>query len=353
MQEFSVLPSKHRNTSVLIQSLLRVARVGVLSCMLILSGCSQQVRIDTANNTKLQPAVNEPVLDMRLAKEDFAFPSRPPLLSVGKTVYENNCLKCHSAASWQEPKHQQVIRYTTPIDMYLMLTTGKAQDPEITKPTTERLMLLAAGHPTFKEKLSRDDRWSALFYTRYLAGDGDFRFASLNGKPLDVASIYGGNCAVCHGKRGHADGPLHTGKPSSHELAGSRIHGGIFQPPPANFTQYKRFYNRTDAQMFKYVSEGLYPSGMPAWLGNVDRDNNFVFDDKLVWLLIRHVRQFSYKNDLPETAVAPVGPIPVRPASVKPLIPPVPHSLEGMEGAGGLTQEGIQAGHSVASKAIK
>ena len=210
---------------------------------------------------------------------------------------------------------QDHLIYSTPIDYYLYLTTGHG--PDVFMKTNERRKVFPAFHPgkdgkvqTFRDTLSRQQRWEVIFYTRYLAGLADTGFKSLDGKPLVLASdIYGGNCAVCHGKRGHADGFLHTGKASSHELKNGPIHGA-FYPPPANFTQYVRVYNRTDAQWYKYLCQGIYPSAMPSWYGNVDRDKNFVFNHELLWKLPRYLRTLSYNNDLPESEVAPIGPIP-------------------------------------------
>ncbi len=257
---------------------------------------------------KASTLVAQPVVDQKRLLDDFGFPSQPPSLLMGKKVYQNNCLACHAVSTWQQKKVQDDLTFTTPIDYYLFLTRGQAA--QVSHPSPERRQLLPAKHPAFRDNLTRDERWAAIFYTRYLAGASDIQYSSRDGKPLDVAAIYGGNCAVCHGKRGYADGPLHTGWASSHELARAKIHSGLFQPPPANFHEYRRLYNRTDAQMYKYIVQGLYPSGMPPWYGKVDKDYNFVFDDKLIWMLVRHERTFAYKNDLPPDVAAPAGPIP-------------------------------------------
>jgi mono/diheme cytochrome c family protein len=277
---------------------------------LALGGCS----VESTPKQSVAPLLNQPVVDVRLSQDDFGFPSEPPSLKRGKDVFQANCVACHAPSFWLKTKTVNDLAYTTPIDLYLMLTNGKA--PEVTNPSNERREVLPTTHPAFREKLNRDDRWAAIFYARHLAGGANLAYNSLEGKPLDVASIYGGNCAVCHGKRGFADGPLHSGHASSHELASAKLTTGLFQPPPANFHEYKRLYNRTDAQMFKYIVEGIYPSGMPPWFGKKDADYKFVFDDKLIWMLVRHERTFAYKNDLLDTDVLPVGPLPQRYAPV-------------------------------------
>jgi mono/diheme cytochrome c family protein len=271
--------------------------------MMMLTGCS----VPEASTEKAVKVAAEPIINPLKSGEDFAFPSAPPKLSRGKAVYQTHCASCHTTGYWQQAKvRDTVITFTTPIDGYLMLTQGKA--PKEQFPSQERRQLLPASHPAFRNSLSRDDRWAALMYVRYLAGGSDIQYTSKDGKPLDVASIYGGNCAVCHGKRGYADGPLHSGHASSHELQGAKTFTGLFQPPPANFHDYARMYNRTDAQMYRYIVQGLYPSGMPPWLGRVDKDYNFVWDDKLIWMVVRHERTFAYDNDLEGTP--PAGPIP-------------------------------------------
>jgi hypothetical protein len=39
---------------------------------------------------------------------------------------------------------------------------------------------------------------------------------------------------------------------------------------------------------------------MPYWAGKRDNDMDIEFDEKMRWMLTRHVRTFSYKNDLAE-----------------------------------------------------
>jgi mono/diheme cytochrome c family protein len=287
----------------------------VVAASLAFVGCSTEQAV----TKKVVPVASQPVVDVARAQDDFEFPAEPPKLSRGQKVYQTQCAACHAPGFWQQARVRDVLTFTTPIDGYLMLSRGGA--PKVTLPSDERRQLLPASHPSFRQTLSRDDRWAALFYARYLAGAADIKYTSKDGKPIGVDSIYGGNCAVCHGKRGFADGPLHSGHASSHELAGAKTVTGLFNPPPANFHEYKRLYNRTDAQMYRYIVQGIYPSGMPPWLGRVDKDLNYVWDDKLIWMLVRHERTFAYDNDLGVDVPAPAGPIPAYtvPARHEPL----------------------------------
>lgn len=281
-----------------------------LSLMVLISGCTgQPTKIETNNPSLL----SEPVVDQKLVEMDFAFPSQRPSLMRGREIFQQQCVKCHAASYWQSPKVKQDLAYTTPIDNYLMLTTGKA--PQVVMPNAQRKQLLPASHPGFKNEINRDDRWAVIFYTRYLAGAGDIKSPD---PKTDVAAIFGGNCAVCHGQNGEADGPLFTGKTGNHELHNAeQVHN--FMPPPANFRQYNRVYNRTDAQLFKYICEGVYPSAMPAWYGDVNLDKDtgkvtYVFNEALISNLVRHVRSLAYTNDLKQDLPEAITPPPGLPA---------------------------------------
>jgi len=274
----------------------------------LMSGCTGQ----TTNLTDVKSSniLAQPMEDKKLAEQDFAFPSQLPSLMRGREVFHAQCVKCHAPAFWQTDKVKHDLAYTTPIDAYLMLTTG--QSPAVTLTTAQRRQLLPAMHQKFRNELSRDDRWAVIFYTRYLAGAGDIKSPD---PKTDVAAIFGGNCAVCHGTKGQADGPLYTGKTGNHELHDATQVKNLM-PAPANFRQYNRIYNRTDAQLLKYVCEGIYPSAMPAWYGNVNVDKDsgkitYVFDENLISNLVRHVRSLSYNNDLtqdlPEFKTPPPG----------------------------------------------
>jgi len=272
----------------------------------VVSGCtSQEAKLSNANPALL----TEPVVDTTLNEQDFGFPSQSPSLKRGKEIFDQQCVKCHVSGYWQSSKVKQDLAYTTPIDLYLMLSSGKAEP--VLMPTAQRKQVLPANHISIRENVGRDDRWAVIFYARYLAGAGDIQAPGGGGRDAMQSKVFGGNCAVCHGNRGQADGPLHIGRTGNHELHDGQLRNDLV-PAPANFTQYSRMYNRTDAQIFKYICQGIYPSAMPSWYGNVERDKDtgkvvYVFDDKLIWNLVRHVRAFTYNNDLPETEAVPAG----------------------------------------------
>ncbi|MEM0951638.1 MAG: hypothetical protein AAGI66_05785 [Cyanobacteria bacterium P01_H01_bin.74] len=258
----------------------------------VTSGCSTQTSLSEKSQVAAGLAVDE-----TLAAQDFDFPSKHPSLMRGRTLFQQHCVKCHSTAFWQQDTVKTDIAYTTPIDTFLMLTTGET--PKVSMPTAQRKQVLPPNHPAFKDALNRDDRWAVIFYTRYLAGAGDMASSH-----VDMAGVFGGNCAVCHGSKGQGDGFLHTGKTGNHELHDAAQLKNL-QPAPANFQQYRRVYNRTDAQLLKYLCEGIYPSAMPAWYGNVNLDKDtgkpdYIFDEPLLLNLVRYIRTWAYTNDLSE-----------------------------------------------------
>lgn len=215
-------------------------------------------------------------------QEDFDFPAAPPKLSVGKKIFQENCAKCHSAGALS----YNGIKSVRPVEQYLLISSGN---------------LNGKSHPTVKN-VTRDERWASVWYYRFLSGQSAYSYPK-----KDLASIYGANCAVCHGKGGKADGSLYSGHASAHEL-GMAPYKNAFYPPPANFRDYSRFYNRTDDIIVKHIAEGLYPSAMPSWYGRKDKDRNFVFDEPFIRELVYYVREFSYENDLPdEEQIAPRG----------------------------------------------
>lgn len=288
------------------------ALTAAVSLTVLLSGCTEQsAKINQASASDSSHVAAVPVLNQKLEAQDFSFPSKPPSLMRGREIFQQQCVKCHAASYWQTQKVKMDLAYTTPIDMYGVLTTGQPA-PYHDLSTPQRKKLMPKNHPAFKDQINRDDRWAVIFYVRYLAGAGDMKSPDPKN---DIAGIFGGNCAVCHGSKGQGDGFLHTGKTGNHELHDATQVKNLM-PAPANFQQYNRVYNRTDAQLFKYLCEGIYPSAMPAWYGDVNLDKDtgkptYIFDEALLLNLMRYVRAWAYdndlKSDLPEAKNPPPG----------------------------------------------
>jgi mono/diheme cytochrome c family protein len=131
----------------------------------------------------------------------------------------------------------------------------------------------------FAGKLDTSARWDSIqFLNANVLGYYEVGSAEL----AQMDSIFGGNCAVCHGTRGQGDGNLHK----------------KLYPPPANFTMSKRLYTRTDEKLFNEITHGIPWTAMPAWKNRYDFDKKVYFDDQMIWKLVRYVRQFGFTQEL-------------------------------------------------------
>ncbi len=99
-------------------------------------------------------------------------------------------------------------------------------------------------------------------------------------KQKDGRGIFG-NCNMCHG----ADG---WGKGHS---------GAMLQPPPANFHEPRRLFNRSENKLRTALKNGIYGSAMPQW---VDR-----LSDAEINHVVAYIRSFSYSVDPPIASVKP------------------------------------------------
>lgn len=148
----------------------------------------------------------------------------------------------------------------TPFQLYLRLKEGLAQ----TK---------VAG-----SLLTKDQLWSLTFYL-YRSVEPDFKkplVALMDAKKVqDGAKIFGANCAMCHGADGWGRG--HAG----HTLT----------PPPANFHDPRRLFNRSETNLYRVLENGIYGSGMPPWRGKLSPDE--------IKHVVAYVRSFSYSLEPP------------------------------------------------------
>lgn len=128
-------------------------------------------------------------------------------------------------------------------------------------------------HEAYLDKLNKRQRWDLVFYARSLAVP-----LLSDEERLAMKAVFGANCAVCHGSRGAGDGQLNKGL--------------VLQPAPANFTQFDRFYDRTDEQIWDHIAHGIRWEGMPNFLGKQDRGNKVKFDADYIWKLTQYVRNF-------------------------------------------------------------
>jgi copper transport protein len=106
--------------------------------------------------------------------------------------------------------------------------------------------------------------------------ENEYTPAKFSTNPIlpDIASIaigqqlYTEHCVPCHGPKGYGDGP----------------NGITLNPPPVDFTD-GHTSTHTDGDLFYWILEGVENTAMPAWEGQVSRDE--------AWHLVNYVRRLS------------------------------------------------------------
>lgn len=217
---------------------------------LVLTACQTSMKID-----KVKLPTEKPIVSKKASKKDFAYPTKPPSVVEGKKLFKKNCAECHGFGGGEKDFTESFVKSVTPSELFRAITSDDK-------------------HPSFKDKLSINERWDTVMYLRYEVFGLPENFE-------DVKTKFGANCAVCHGTRGHADGSLHY----------------WLNPPPANFTQFDRLYERTDEKLFDEISNGIPWTAMPPWANRHDKDKHFDFDEDFRWELVKYVRQFGYVTE--------------------------------------------------------
>jgi len=227
---------------------------------LLLAACTNK-EVLTGKETSL---VKETVT---AGNQDIIFPDASPSVPDGEVTWQKlNCAACHgvdgkgaSGKSTVNLTDKNYMNKQKPVDQYRFLAFGKPD----------------SSHPAVNKLVSRRDAWNLVFYVRSLARYPMAPMPSPQFMAIDP--VFGSNCAVCHGKKGYGDGPL------SHNL----------EPSPANFQDFKRFYDRSDAVLWDHIANGIKWEGMPNFLGKEDKAKNVKFDDAYIWKLVDYVRQFQ------------------------------------------------------------
>lgn len=140
--------------------------------------------------------------------------------------------------------------------------------------------------------LTRDALWSLTFYLyRQLEPDLARQVPTrLDPRKLqNGAQIFGANCAMCHGADGSGLG--HSGR--------------SLQPPPANFHEPRRMYNRSEARLYTVLREGIYGSGMPPWGDKLSQQE--------IRSVVAFIRSFAYSSEPPAVATGAVDATQARP----------------------------------------
>ncbi|HEY9773269.1 MAG TPA: c-type cytochrome [Planktothrix sp.] len=236
-----------------------------------LASCGGMVKVDNSN--QVQPEVTQ-------GKPEPLYPNDLPSSADGKLVYAaQNCAQCHGAdgkggSAKIDFTNTEYMDKQKPVDQYMFVAYGKQG---------------ANPHPATVDKLTTRQIWNLVFYTRSLARP----VIAPTSNPehpeeyLALDAVFGSNCVVCHGKKGNGDGPL------AHDL----------EPIPANFAQFPRFYDRTDAVLWDHIANGIQWEGMPNFLNKEDKAKNVKFDKDYIWKLVAYVRHFQ-STDIPTTVIA-------------------------------------------------
>lgn len=225
---------------------------------LIFCFCFSALTVSAASKTGLVSSLIEEWHSQvdRTKCKDFRYPSYPPSLPRGQIAYQQNCASCHGAS----PSKNEALRKTSPEKQFEAMC-GALPDHD------------------FSKVLDASGRWDALMY--YRANSLGY-FQANSPELAQMDSIFGGNCAVCHGTRGQGDGNLHK----------------TLEPQPANFTMAKRLYTRSDERLFNEISHGIPWTAMPAWKNRYDFDKKVFFDDAMIWKLVTYVRQFGFSQSM-------------------------------------------------------
>jgi len=238
---------------------MRLIRNSLLIILLLLSFNSVQAKSKTGLASSLIQEWESEV-DRDICPS-FRYPSHPPSLVSGEQVFKKNCSSCHLPSSSYRAKFRKV----TPELQFQTVCGGNGKG----------FHAFAGKGPG---KLNIDEMWDSLMYFRANV----LGYYKENSQTLaDMNATFGGNCAVCHGTRGHGDGNLHKS----------------LYPPPANFTMTERLYTRTDEKLFNEIKYGIPWTAMPAWKDRFDFDKKIKFNDEMIWKLVRYVRQFSHIQD--------------------------------------------------------
>lgn len=218
------------------------------------------------------------------------FPDSVPSVYDGGVYWKQAaCASCHGETGSGvagkcdvDLTNAEWMRRRKPVDQYKIISFGTGREYE--QPVTSSLgpdvdehavseKFRTVTHEAYLDKLSKRQRWDLVFYSRSLA----VPLLSEEERSA-IKVVFGSNCAVCHGSRGAGDGELNKGL--------------VLQPAPANFTQFDRFYDRTDEQIWDHIAHGIKWEGMPEFLGKQDRANKVTFDADYIWKLTQYVRNF-------------------------------------------------------------
>jgi len=200
-----------------------------------------------------------------------SYPARLPSASRGQTIYVANCAGCHGEdGSGAMPaarnfRDLDYMRGETPAYFYTAVTEGRGE------------------MPAFKDKLSSDERWDAVFYV--------WRLSTTTQTLATGEQVFEKNCAACHGEDG------------SGKLLGS-----------ADFTNQRQMDQLAPRDLYLTVTQGR--GSMPSWQSRLSQDER--------WAVIDYLRTFTYDPALTQVGAtaAPAGTSPAAPPTGTPSSQP-------------------------------
>jgi mono/diheme cytochrome c family protein len=175
----------------------------------------------------------------------LSYPARSPSSALGQQLYQSQCVSCHGedgegvVPGARNFKDLDYMRGETPSSFYAAVTEGRGE------------------MPSFLNRLSSDERWDVVFYM--------WRFSTSADTLALGKSLYGVNCAACHGEDG-------VGK-----VLGA-----------ADFTDLRFVDDLAPRDFYLTVTQGK--GSMPAWQGRLSQDER--------WAVIDYLRTFSYDATL-------------------------------------------------------
>ncbi len=207
----------------------------------------------------------EPLADAKL------FPPEMPSAVRGMAVYEAKCATCHGAAGdgsglpgAADFTDAMFVRSKRPAEFFVAIRDG----------------VEGTAMPAWGEELGEMEIWEVLYYARTFAMSPD--------ETAEGRTLFGANCAGCHGAAGDGSG-----------LAGA-----------ADFTDQEFMANRNPAEFFQSISGGVEGTAMSAW--------GDTFTEDQTWALVSYVWTFAY--EYPEDTTVDTTPEP-SPETVLPQEP--------------------------------